>query len=267
MTNPLQLRMGVEAPHRNRYLFSDHYLENILPDDLRWEQARKEAEDFLIWLQDLYADERDQLPDYNESQLEQYWFRPILEQLGHVFELQASVPGLEEHTKRPDYVFFPDDAARQRAASLQNEEDYAAEALAVGEVKRWDTPLGKKRRGGGPVFEDRNPSWQIDYYIRAMAESSAGLDWGILTNGRLWRLVHTDTSQRLQIYYEVDLVQLLEEGDPERMRYFTLFFRQAAFQPDRLGRIFLDDALRPVTPTPLSWRRIWRRTSTGRWSA
>jgi type I restriction-modification system DNA methylase subunit len=230
--------MGVEAPHRNRYLFSDHYLENILPDDPRWEQAREEAEDFLTWLQDLYADERDQLPDYNESQLEQYWFQPILEQLGHVFELQASVPGLEEHTKRPDYVFFPDDAARQRAASLQNEEDYAAEALAVGEVKRWNTPLGKKRRGGDPVFEDRNPSWQIDYYIRA-----TGLDWGILTNGRLWRLVHTDTSQRLQIYYEVDLVQLLEEGDPERVRYFTLFFRQAAFQPDQRGRIFLDDAL------------------------
>ncbi|RLC61147.1 MAG: hypothetical protein DRI48_11080, partial [Chloroflexi bacterium] len=115
---------------------------------------------------------------------------------------------------------------------------YAAEALAVGEVKRWDTSLGKKRRGGGPRFEDRNPSWQIDYYLRA-----TGLDWGILTNGRLWRLVHRDTSHRLQIYYEVDLVQLLKEADPDRMRYFTLFFRQAAFRRDARGRVFLDDAL------------------------
>ena len=238
MTNPLQLRMGVEAPHRNRYLFSDHYLESILPHDPRWEQGLDEAELFCDWLRARYADEQDQLPDYNESQLEEHWFRPIFEELGHIFETQASVPGLEAHTKRPDYVFFPDESARQTAASLQNEEAYAAEALTVGEVKRWDTPLGKKRKGGGPSFEDRNPSWQIDYYVRA-----TGLDWGILTNGRLWRLVHEDTSHRLQIYYEVDLVQLLEEADPDRMRYFTLFFCQAAFRPDRLGRVFLDDAL------------------------
>ena len=37
MTNPLQLNIGIEAPHRNRYLFSDHYLENLLPADPRWE--------------------------------------------------------------------------------------------------------------------------------------------------------------------------------------------------------------------------------------
>jgi type I restriction-modification system DNA methylase subunit len=230
--------MGIAAPHRNRYLFSDHYLENLLPDDPHWSSALAQAEDVLVWLQDLYTGEQDQLPDYNESQLEQYWFRPIFEQLGHVFELQASVPGLDDYAKRPDYVFFPDENARHTAVGLQNEADYAAEALAVGEVKRWDTPLGKKRRGGEPSFENQNPSWQIDYYVRI-----TGLDWGILTNGRLWRLVHRDSSQRLDIYYEVDLVDLLSRGEPGPLRYFTLFFRQAAFRPDAQGRIFLDGVL------------------------
>ena len=197
MNTPLQLRMGVEAPHRNRYLFSDHYLENLLPDDPRWDAGLAQTDRFLAWLQDLYAREQDQLPDYNESQLEQYWFRPVFEQLGHVFELQATVPGLDDYAKRPDYVFFPSEAARQQAASLQNQADYAAEALAVGEVKRWETPLGKKRKGGEPSFADQNPSFQIDYYVRI-----TGLDWGILTNGRFWRLVHQDSSQRLNVYYE-----------------------------------------------------------------
>ncbi|MFO7918795.1 MAG: TaqI-like C-terminal specificity domain-containing protein [Anaerolineae bacterium] len=238
MTDALQFTMATSAAHRNRYLFSDHYLENILPDDPRWEEALEEAGAFLAWLQDLYAHERGQLADYGEDQLRDHWFTPILERLGHVFEREAGVPGLGEGIKFPDYVFFPHEAARQRAVSAQGSEEYAEKALAVGEVKRWDRPLGKKRKGGGPSFKDRNPSWQIDYYVRA-----TGLDWAILSNGRLWRLVHADTSHRLQIYYEVDLVQLLKEADAGRLRYFTLFFRQAALRPDAQGRVFLDDAL------------------------
>ena len=238
MTSPLQLHMGVQAPHRNRYLFSDHYLENLLPDDPRWAVALSQAEALQAWLQDLYARERDQLPDYVEDQLEEHWFKPILRRLGHTFETQASVPGLDKHARHPDYVFFSDEAARQHAAGLQNQQAYADEALAVGEVKRWDTPLGKKRKGGEPSFEDQNPSWQIDYYVRI-----TGLDWGILTNGRLWRLVHQDSSQRLNIYYEVDLVDLLLREEPGPLRYFLLFFRQAAFQPAAQGRVFLDDVL------------------------
>ena len=163
MTNPLQLRMAVEAPHRNRYLFSDHYLESILPDDPRWEAALAEAEAFQTWLQDLYRREEDHLPDYLEDQLEEHWFKPILRRLGHTFETRATVPGLDDFARHPDYVFFPNDEARQRAAGLQNKQAYADEALAVGEVKRWDTPLGKKLRGGEPSFDDQNPSVQIDY--------------------------------------------------------------------------------------------------------
>ena len=227
----LQLAMAMGTDHRNQYLFSDHYLNQLLPQDPRWEQALPQAQSFWTWVQHLYAREQGQLADYNEAQLEEHWFKPILEKLGHVFERQASVPGLDVGIKRPDYVLFPHEGARQAAVGAQSSEAYTAQALAVGEVKRWDTPLGKKRRGGGASFEDQNPSVQIDYYVRA-----TDLDWGILTNGRLWRLVHRDTSQRLSIYYEVDLVDLLGRGDAGAMRYFTLFFRQAAFRADARGR-------------------------------
>ena len=238
MNVSLQLTIGMGAAHRNQYLFSDHYLNNLLPNDPRWSVAPPEAETFLAWLQNLYAREQAQFSHYNESSLEDHWFKPILTQLSHTFERQASIPSLEAGVNRPDYVFFPDEATRQAAVSAQRTEDYTADALAVGEVKRWDTALSKKRKGGGASFEAQNPSWQIDYYVRATS-----LDWGILSNGRLWRLVHKDSSQRLSIYYEVDLVDLLSRGDAGAMRYFTLFFRQAAFRPDAQGRIFLDDAL------------------------
>ena len=238
MPTSLQLALGINPAHHNQYLFSDHYLNNLLPADPRWPLALDEAPAFLTWLQDLYAQEQAQLAHYTESQLEDHWFKPILTQLGHTFERQASVPGLDAGVKRPDYVFFPDEATRQAAVRAQRTAEYAAHALAVGEVKRWDVPLGKKQRGGGASFEAQNPSWQIDYYVRA-----TGLTWGLLSNGRLWRLVQQDTSQRLAIYYEVDLVNLLTRGDAEVLRYFTIFFRQAALRPDDQGRVFLDDAL------------------------
>ena len=75
----LQLSLGVDQPHNNRNLFSDHYLEKLLPADPRWEAALPEAESFLAWLQDRYVAEGNQLANYNESQLEDHWFRPILE--------------------------------------------------------------------------------------------------------------------------------------------------------------------------------------------
>jgi type I restriction-modification system DNA methylase subunit len=238
MSAPLQLSMGIEASHRNQSLFSDHYLNTLLPTDPRWNAALPEAQAFLAWLQDLYRREQNHLAGYNESQLEEHWFKPILSQLGHVFEPQAGVPGLDRGIKYPDYVFFPSEAARQSAVSAQKTGDYAAQALAVGEVKAWDVPLGKRQKGGGASFDAQNPSFQIDYYLRA-----TGLKWGILSNGRLWRLVHADSSYRLSIYYEVDLVDLLSRADASAVRYFTLFFRQAAFRPDAQRRLFLADAL------------------------
>ncbi|MCI0729255.1 MAG: N-6 DNA methylase [Chloroflexi bacterium] len=233
-----QLSLGIDPPHNNQYLFSDHYLAHLLPADPRWAAARPEAEDFLRWLQGHYAAERGQLAGYKESQLEANWFEPILRRLGHTFERQASVPGLGAGIKVPDYVFFPDEAARQAAVRAQKTEEYAAGALAVGEVKAWDTPLGKKLKAGGPSFDNQNPSYQVDYYLKA-----TGLDWGILSNGRHWRLVQRESSQRLTIYYEVDLVELLQRGRAEEMAYFTLFFRQTAFRPDAAGRVFLAGAL------------------------
>ena len=120
MTTPIQLTIGITPPHRNQYLFSDHYLDELLRQDPRWSQALPEAETFLGWLQQLYAQEQDQLPQYNESQLEQHWIKPILRRLDHVFEPQASVPGLDADVTVPDYVFFSDESTRRLAAGLQN---------------------------------------------------------------------------------------------------------------------------------------------------
>jgi hypothetical protein len=63
--------------------------------------------------------------------------------------------------------------------------------------------------------------------------------WGVLTDGRFWRLYHQDASRGLEAYYEVNLEELLARGDAEAFGYFLLFFRREAFAEG-----FLDGILR-----------------------
>ena len=84
-----------------------------------------------------------------------------------------------------------------------------------------------------------NPSFQIDNYLRATPPK-----WAILTNGRLWRLYHEDSSVSMDSYYEVNLPDLIarieETGDLSIFKYFYLFFRREAFPETPLGPSFLD---------------------------
>jgi len=242
MRDAQQLSLAIDKPHRNQYLFSDHYLEEILRREKAWTAAQPAAAEFLSFLRNLHAAEGAQLADYNEAQLEENWIKPILSHLGHVWEPQASVPGMDKSIKKPDYVFFPDDETRKAAVADQRTEEYARRALAVGEVKAWPVNLSRKT-AGAPTFDNNNPMFQIDYYLKA-----TGVAWGIASNGRFWRLVHKDSSYRLDSYFEIDLPGALSTADERRAlavaTYFTLFFGRAAFARDESGRVFLDDVLK-----------------------
>jgi len=71
----------------------------------------------------------------------------------------------------------------------------------------------------------RNASHQTKHYLENTPEN---IRWGVLTNGRKWRLYGTKDYET-QTYYEVDLPELLEDGDLEAFKYFYVFFRPDAF--------------------------------------
>ena len=231
---PQQLTLPLEK-HHNHYLFSDYYLDHLLPRRLDWQGATGEARAAMKRLQTIYAAFT---PTENEAQTERDWIRPVLEALSHVFEVQPSI-ATPDGVRRPDYVFFPTKKARQAAKPLQGQENYPATALAVGDAKHWDRSLDQTLKGEGrkprDPFTNKNPSWQIYFYML-----HTGQAWGILTNGRAWRLYHRDTAHKLNYYYEVDLPALLDNGDVEAFKYFYLFFRQASFIPNGEGRTWLD---------------------------
>ena len=93
--------------------------------------------------------------------------------------------------------------------------------------------------GTGDPFNNQNPNYQIDFYLRG-----ADKLWGVLTNGRQWRLYHRQTSYRMDSFYEVDLAALLSGNrDLDSFRYFYCLFRRDAFTPDASGTSFLDRVL------------------------
>ena len=218
------------APFRNQGLFTDHYLQDVLPEEAElWtleglDQVRAE-------LAGLWQREAGKVAGYNEAQLEEHFIRPVLQVLGQVWEVQ---PAAGSH--QPDYGFFADGATRDEAKRRDRNggKVYWSHALAVGDAKTWERKLDKQLAGGG-AWDFVNPSFQVYYYL-----AETGCRWALLTNGRHWRLYSGDPKPDMQAFYEVDLPALLEQGEPADLAYFWLFFRGQAFLPDPDGHSFLD---------------------------
>jgi type I restriction-modification system DNA methylase subunit len=164
------------------------------------------------------------------------WIRPVLRVLGHCFAVQ--VPLKTPLGRRiPDYLFYADEAAKLAVKGEVLTEQALGGAVAVGDAKAWGRSLDQGSVKAGQQIS-QNPSLQIDFYIRY-----TGLAWGLLTNGRLWRLYHHETAKKLDVYYEVDLPALLEQGEEELFNFFYLFFRREAFVSGWLGSILSESRI------------------------
>lgn len=232
MPEPVQLQL-LGTSHNNQRLFSDHYLNSNLPK--HWDALRDEASVIMTQLQQLYAKFTPNMT--NEAQTEDDWIKPVLRALGHIFEVQAPLK-VPDGVQRPDYIFYRDNAAlMMNKNKIVDADDLQHGAFAVGDAKSWDRPLDKalrERSKGGDAFNNKNPSFQIFFYMLY-----SGLPWGILTNGRQWRLYHIQTAHKLEVFYEVDLPALLGSNSVEAFLYFYTFFRRSAFDSGPLSLDFI----------------------------
>jgi hypothetical protein len=224
----LALALG---PFVNRKLFSDHFLRERLP--LWPEFADAAAAPLIDDLADLWDRERAGLTTANEAQTEERFIKPVLTRLGFSFTVQAGVVTAGGH-RQPDYALFVDDAARVGAETSEGADRYRG-AVAVCDAKRFDRPLDR-RRVRGALSED--PVAQIIHYVAVTRRR-----WGILTNGRLWRLYAAEGDMVEGACLEFDLCALLDARDPEAFRYFAALFTADAFVRDADGRALLDRAL------------------------
>ena len=161
---------------KNRSLFSDYYLDSLIVGQPQW-TITPDIESDYAEIKDVFDAVAPNAPSRNEAQIEHELIQPVLEQLGHVFEVQPTLQ-TPQGAKRPDYAFFGSEDAYEAAQPHINTNQFFNTTLAVGDAKAWSRNLDRRVEGTGDPFNNQNPNYQIDFYLRC-----ADKDWGILTNG------------------------------------------------------------------------------------
>jgi hypothetical protein len=166
----------------------------------------------------------------NDIQTQYYWVTSVLRILG--FCATASEPppsGLEADEYRPDFTLFFSANDFRRAVPHRGERDFFSQALGIVQVVGWGESLDEITSEEGTY----NPAFDVDRHLR-----NTGTNFGILTNGRVWRLFHRDTSGLLNTYYEVDVLAALKSDDAEAFKYFwAIFGREGLGGTDKGGSV------------------------------
>ena len=214
------------SEYRNN-LFSNHFLDERIQDMDEWKEIDFEGK--YDNLKELYEEKKGLLSeDLNENQTQDNFIDPVLRKLGHEW--------VEEPSKRvgsrtdgrylnPDYAFMnsPDKVHEEGENALEIN-------YAIGDAKAWNRTLDKSTQ------DHTNPAFQIYNYVDRLRS-----DWGVLTNGKKWRL-YSYRDCAADVYFEIDLENLLvgkkTEGKLEAFKYFYLFFRAKSFEEGFLQEIY-----------------------------
>ncbi|WP_336346192.1 Eco57I restriction-modification methylase domain-containing protein [Halalkalicoccus ordinarius] len=216
----------------NSNLFSGYYLDERVADLDAWD-CDDEAQAALSQLQEAYNQEGGLLPSYKEEDVLSKWIDEVLDVLGFDSLSETNVTAGRGEIDR---TLFASSQDRIDAAHLRQDGDLDgmySKSVALLEAKKWNTDFSTRFNEGRQY---RDASHQIKFYLERTPED---VKWGILTDGRKWRLYGTKDYET-QTYYEIDLPELLESGRVEQFKYFYVFFRAAAFE-EIGGSTFLDE--------------------------
>jgi len=199
-------------------------------------------------------------PTEAETEKELIW--PVLEAIGWSdISVQQNI-SVKSREDVPDALLFADSGAKAKSAPLNPWQRFQHGACVV-EAKRWNRVLDRVEKRHQP--DDGVPSTQMLRYLRRVDDVTNGrLRWGILTNGRHWRLYFKGALSVAEDFLEIDLgrvfdlpgceIDLLDRrpdafADDTRWRahvlkLFVVLFGRAAFLPGHRGETFHQLALR-----------------------
>ncbi|MBI4680906.1 MAG: N-6 DNA methylase, partial [Nitrospirae bacterium] len=215
-------------------VFSSHYLLERLPQagPKLW-PSDEEVSLLFKAIQNLYKANIIGLRKGNEANTERRFIDKVFDELGYGFLNQNQIPEAERR-QVPDYFLYSSRKDADKAFELSSHMKYKS-ALSIAEAKRWDHNLDKPSSGKGKAPGGRYPHQQIRDYLN----ESEHIKWGILTNGKEWRLYFKEG--RSSKFFEIDIEECLE--DLQRFKYFHVLFSPLAFIKNSSGRCLLDNIL------------------------
>ena len=224
-------------------LFTYYFLTEGIQATSEWRASTARPEAFAGFRSDL-LDRYQALSgfqDPNEAVTEQELIRPVLELLGWTDYLPQQ--GIARNEDIPDLLLFPDTQSKGQAAARAKPDERYLDASVIEESKRLDIPLDI--RDQSDTAKAGTPHGQILRYLSTADSVADGrIRWGILTNGRVWRLYDQLSRPRASGYFEADLAQLLQPGNKHDLRVFYLLFRRDSFTlKEGSTTTFLEQAL------------------------
>ncbi|MBI5526262.1 MAG: Eco57I restriction-modification methylase domain-containing protein, partial [Deltaproteobacteria bacterium] len=199
----------------NRALFSDYFLEQRLRERAEWTEDPKTVYSELL---KLYQGAASRLFNCDEAAVRADVIEPAVRALGFSFRFGKKA---DSDSTEPDYVLTGGGGAKPLAFCL---------------AYTW----GRSLDGKDPQRDKQTPDENPGLVVVSLLEKNVA-PWGIVTNGKIWRLYSAGAHSRATNYFEQDLEEiLLQTGplahDPARsFRYFWLLFRRQAFEPATAG--------------------------------
>ena len=102
-------------------------------------------------------------------------------------------------------------------------------AVGIAKVAAWASNLDESVKNEDGSAGDP-PAYELDEQMRA-----TNIQFAILTNGRIWRLFHKNTVAMLNTFFEVDLLQILENRDTDTFKVFVNAFSAKSISFDKSG--------------------------------
>jgi hypothetical protein len=176
----------------------------------------------------------------DEQKTEDKFIRPVLAALGWVYDPQPRHRRGQRRV-RPDYALFANKDHYQQAGQVPDQSKaYYSLAETIAEAKYWGRPLNDTVRED-PLDASDATAQLVRYLDEVYYHTDGKLLWGVLTNGKLWRLFSHRAASRSTNYYEVDLETLIQTEDPRDFLRFYGFFSREALTADPLsGKRWVD---------------------------
>lgn len=194
------------------YIKNNYFSDRVLNYDIKKyfnddDNCKKSFE----YIKELYK--KYDLKKLNESQLEDEFIKPILTNAFEYKYINQKVIIIHGEEMKPDYILFSDDNIKNNYINSENIEDI----LSVFEAKSWGLDLDSKK-----IKE--SPHRQLVRYNLFL-----GIRYGILSNGKEWRLYDLKDKKSEKVFFEINLENIISNDDYEAFEYFYYIFRKKFF--------------------------------------